>query len=233
MGENSHDVDSVMSASPGQLKQAVAELFQLPTKAIDYPWRALREAGLVSKGGRGASAAKVTPRDAAFLLIAVAAQLHARDIIHSAILYATLELFKSGDDVENQILPLSSFKQNPTFLDCLEFLIRIIADGSLRICDETDPQTLELDTSPGNQFSVGVLIYAPFANAYINLVQSDSNYDKYFFMMPDYIDAMERTADIETEPNSSELSKDGDLRVMTMFSTRTLFRLGELIGSEK
>jgi len=52
-------------------------------------------------------------------------------------------------------------------------------------------------------------------------------------MMPDYIDAMERTADIETEPNSSELSKDGDLRVMTMFSTRTLFRLGELIGSEK
>lgn len=58
-------------ASPGELIKTVAEVFDVPEVTIASSYRALREAGYVTKGGRGRSAAHMTPRDAGALLIAI------------------------------------------------------------------------------------------------------------------------------------------------------------------
>jgi hypothetical protein len=60
-------------ATPGQLVNAMATALGIPAATITQYDRQLAESGLRSKGGRGTSAAKVTARDAANLLIAVVA----------------------------------------------------------------------------------------------------------------------------------------------------------------
>jgi hypothetical protein len=57
--------------TPGQLVQAMAGALGIPAVTVTQYDRQLSEAGLRSKGGRGLSAAKVTPTDAANLLIAI------------------------------------------------------------------------------------------------------------------------------------------------------------------
>ena len=58
-------------ATPGQLVRTVAEVLGIPVATVSQFDRQLAEAGLRTVGGRGPSAAKVTPLDAANLLIAL------------------------------------------------------------------------------------------------------------------------------------------------------------------
>src|SRR3954447_3476229 len=58
-------------ATPGQLVKCIAEALNIPEPTVVQYDRLLAENGLRSKGGRGTSAAKVTARDAANLLIAI------------------------------------------------------------------------------------------------------------------------------------------------------------------
>src|SRR5262245_35170311 len=60
-------------ASPGQLIQVTADVLGIPRATVFQYDRVLSEHGFRSKSGRGLSAAKVTPRDAATLLIAIGA----------------------------------------------------------------------------------------------------------------------------------------------------------------
>lgn len=62
-------------ASSGHLIATVSELLGCQESMVAYAYRLLREAGLVSKGGRGTAAAKVTPGDAAALVIATLGEL--------------------------------------------------------------------------------------------------------------------------------------------------------------
>ena len=64
----------VEMATPGQLVQAMATALGISVATVTQYDRQLAENGLRSKGGRGVSAAAVTARDAANLLIAIAAQ---------------------------------------------------------------------------------------------------------------------------------------------------------------
>jgi len=57
--------------TPGQLTKKVALTLGLEDASVANAWRVLREAGLVTKGGRGRSAATVTDRDAAILITAL------------------------------------------------------------------------------------------------------------------------------------------------------------------
>jgi hypothetical protein len=59
--------------SPGVFVERLAEILGLPSKSVVVIDRALLEAGLRSRGGRGRSAARVTTVDAAALLLAVMA----------------------------------------------------------------------------------------------------------------------------------------------------------------
>jgi hypothetical protein len=58
-------------ASPGELVKVVADALGVAPATVTQYDRVLAENGLRSKGGRGTSAAKVTPKDAANLLIAI------------------------------------------------------------------------------------------------------------------------------------------------------------------
>ncbi|WOI55116.1 hypothetical protein [Palleronia sp. LCG004] len=58
-------------ASPGELQKKVAVTLGIDDVEAATTWRVLREAGLVTKGGRGRSAARVTHRDAATLIYAI------------------------------------------------------------------------------------------------------------------------------------------------------------------
>lgn len=58
-------------ATSGELIKTVAEITGHPEARVNTYFRSLREAGLVTKGGRGPSAAKMTSRDAATLLTAL------------------------------------------------------------------------------------------------------------------------------------------------------------------
>jgi len=60
-------------ATPGQLVQVMADVLGISKATVVQYDRGLAENGLRSSGGRGTSAAKVTSRDAANLLIALAA----------------------------------------------------------------------------------------------------------------------------------------------------------------
>ena len=60
-------------ATPGELVKAVASVLGVPGATVAQYDRHLAEAGMRSKSGRGKSAARVTPRDASNLLIAIAA----------------------------------------------------------------------------------------------------------------------------------------------------------------
>lgn len=62
-------------AIAGDLICAVSDLVGLTDQAVAWQYRLLREAGMVSKAGRGRSAARMTPGDAAALLIAVLGEM--------------------------------------------------------------------------------------------------------------------------------------------------------------
>jgi predicted transcriptional regulator len=84
-------------ATSGDLILKVAELFGLPENAVAYPYRVLRDNGLVSKGGRGRSAAKVNPQDTSMLLTAVASTfVSTRDMLSTARELAQLPITRAG-----------------------------------------------------------------------------------------------------------------------------------------
>src|SRR5690606_29464750 len=72
-------------ATPGELIKAVADVLHVPEVTISSYYRSLREAGLVTKGGRGRSAAKMTAADAAHLLIAVGGARFERETADSVV----------------------------------------------------------------------------------------------------------------------------------------------------
>lgn len=65
--------------SPGELQKKVAATLGVEDTEAATTWRVLREAGLVTKGGRGRSAAQVTPRDAATLIFAICGSTTIKD----------------------------------------------------------------------------------------------------------------------------------------------------------
>jgi hypothetical protein len=58
-------------ATPGQMVQTLAEATGVPRATVAQFDRVLAENGLRSSGGRATSAARVTPRDVANLLLAI------------------------------------------------------------------------------------------------------------------------------------------------------------------
>src|SRR4051794_19839011 len=77
-------------ASPGELIQCIAEAFGVAEVRVFQHDRNLAEAGFRSKGGRGTSAATMTSRDAAAILIAVAGSAAVKDSLETFHTYATL-----------------------------------------------------------------------------------------------------------------------------------------------
>lgn len=212
-----------MSATPGQLKAKVAELFRLPANAVDYPWRVLREAGLVSKGGRGPSAAKVTPRDAALLLIAVAGPLPASDVVSAVRRYADLPLQVWPGVKPNDSLPLpEAITDATTFADALAGLIACAADGSLHQA-RADALAAQPGPHPVNIFHMEASLFGAYPQASFRVFGRNVSCERMFSALPTDMEVLR-------DWKSDQEGDDSDLRTVNRFGEKTIWGLGELIG---
>jgi hypothetical protein len=127
-------------ASPRKLVRVVADMLGAPEATVIQHDRNLVAAGLRSKGGRGLSAAQVTSRDAANLLIAICGSspfgASVKETVTTYRRYATLRAFKDCklglSRVKSQLPTLGSLPDEHTFLDALAALIDSIAAGEFK-----------------------------------------------------------------------------------------------------
>ena len=122
-------------ATPGQLVQVTAGVLGIPTPTVTQYDRVLAENGLRSKSGRGPSAAQVTSRDAANLLIAVAAspllgsQRRTRFVIANFIGSMPLVAGRSKRNFSQIGLPiLDRLPKEHSFGDALSALIDFVGE---------------------------------------------------------------------------------------------------------
>jgi hypothetical protein len=125
-------------ATPGQLVQVMGEVLGIPRATVTVYDRVLAENGLRSKSGRGTSAAKVTSRDAANLLIALAASpifgLSAKDAVRNCEAYGSLRRGEIGwpETFTNFGLPtLANLPPKQNFVDALSALIDAAGRGEI------------------------------------------------------------------------------------------------------
>lgn len=88
---------------PNQLQQVVAEALDVPFPTVAFHARRLREAGFLTKGGRGKSAPAMKPSDAArlaFSIIASDTGLDSANVLHDFAAFAPLQSSCTGKMLE-------------------------------------------------------------------------------------------------------------------------------------
>lgn len=121
-------------ASPGELVSKVSDLLGISESTIVQHDRNLVVAGLRSKSGRGTSAARMTPRDAAHLLVAVLGSHHVKDSAQTVRRYSETRLHKTQSEgyADSSVAALMNLQPGHSFVDALEALISAAAEGSLQ-----------------------------------------------------------------------------------------------------
>lgn len=122
-------------ASPGELVKVAAWALLMPEVTVGSYYRALREAALVSKLGRGRSAAEVTALDAARLLIAIMSAPLVRDSAECVSLYGRFRSAAMPDDIASAGLDpdLAALEAAHAFEDALAYLLENISDDPDRV----------------------------------------------------------------------------------------------------
>jgi hypothetical protein len=121
-------------ASPGELVLKFSELLGIAERTIVLHDRNLVVAGLRSKSGRGTSAARMTARDAAHLLVAILGSSHVKDSAETVRRYKETRFHKSasGGYDDNTIGGvLRNLPPDHSFVDAIEALIAAAANGPL------------------------------------------------------------------------------------------------------
>lgn len=114
-------------ATPGELISATAAALGLAEVTVSTYFKALREAGLTTRGGRGRSAPQMTVRDATHLLVAIAASdtaLNAPAAVHK---FCALPVVM-GKRTTEIVLGRSS----GNFGETVENILRLQIDGKLQ-----------------------------------------------------------------------------------------------------
>jgi len=134
-------------ASPGELVKLIAAVTGEEEATVTVHDRNLVLAGLRTKGGRGRSAAKVTPRDAAHLLTSVLGAHRVKDSVATVQRYMQTQEHQAHwhqhhpDKLQNMgkanvwedggIPELAALPLDHTFIDALTVLITLAAEGRL------------------------------------------------------------------------------------------------------
>ena len=234
-------------ASPGELVNKMAEVLGVPQPTVVQHDRHLAVAGLRTRGGRGRSAAKMTPRDAAHLLVAVMGSgafgmPQAKD---------TVETLKTvGGLVSLNLHPqhtfkfdkatfpeLSSLPERHCFVDAVERLIDCARDGSLVQALLTDGGTREPERWYGtSNIDVGVELpsygYHTGYSAYIRIdgVNLDAHV-MYMHVSPFTYQEEPDEEEIQAwlKRSATETSPKGDLKQIRKITVRTILALGQLL----
>ena len=169
-------------ATPGELIKAVAVATGTPEPTVTTHDRNLVTAGLRTKGGRGTSAAKVTPRDAAHLLVAILGSERVQDSVetvrrysdtlaHSNWMARTHPNEKHMPTYEHMKLPALDVlvaSVDHSFIDLLETLITLAMDETFD--QNIGPQPLSCEISvawPRTHARVYLSRFQPHAGAQV------------------------------------------------------------------
>jgi len=161
-------------ATPGELVKVIAASTGEDLSAVASHDRNLVVAGLRSKSGRGTSAAKVTSRDAANLLTAILGSARVKDSVETVRRYMRTQEHQRywhqhypKDDAGPEniwehfgIAELTALPSDHSFIDALEVLITLAAEGRL-ICNLSE-------TFPFDSLKIGAASHRTHARININ-----------------------------------------------------------------
>jgi hypothetical protein len=230
-------------ASPGEMVRTVAEVLGVAEATVTVHDRNLVIAGLRKKGGRGRSAAKMTPLDTANLLIGVAASSMVRDTVEIVNDYANL--FSKGGERSIQkddgqsfeynapptwnlwgfpIPALQKLREKHTFRDALVALIEASADGTLLEAEAKLRADSFAQDGIADSCRIQVILWGPSPQAAIRISRLNFAENHHYSNMPNDVDAITQW--------SQEMSVqygNGDLRQIREFSKKTILAVGDLL----
>lgn len=232
-------------ASPGELVRKVAEVLGVPEPTVVVHDRNLVTAGLRTKGGRGRSAAKMTPGDAANLILAVAGSSMVKDTVETVNDYANLPSrvdrpinprtepggpsIRQTESWDLSRFPIPSLQRLPadhTFRDALTALIEAAADGSLQEAVRNLPVEQVGEHRIPNYWRIEVILWGPYPQASVRIYCKDFKEDHHYSAIPTGTDEIMKWADDFKSKNDG-----GDLKQIREFTAKTILTIGELLKS--
>jgi hypothetical protein len=223
----SRKFDSMVT--PGELCDLTAKLLGHGPNTTAIAWRALRENSQVTSGGRGRSAAQCVPADAANLLIATLGKLPLMSYFKSWERYSTLKGAIThpspgeGFAITNEFAPLLA-KPRHTLKEGMTALLSAATLGSLQdfLREYLGPQ----ESVPFESVLVGFI--APLPQAFIAIRNKSSQRGLHLFYS-ETSDTYDPDGIVEWP---RELPREaGDLRIDMKISGRTIFALGQALGT--
>jgi hypothetical protein len=209
-------------ATARELVDCVAETLGFPRGAVVEIDRSLAEGGKRSRGGRGLKGPKVTPRDAANLIIATAASfLTGPKTMHGLDIYKTFaELPMSGERSHGNVgLPkLQSLGSGHVFAEALERLIMDAMSGDLHRALTAH----EKNFSPLQRPPVVRITFAapdPYASIEVRLNKQALRFGY----------RQQISSSVYTDPHRT---RPGDLTQVRQITFQTLLAVGKLLARE-
>lgn len=225
--------------------KVIANVLGVPEPQVVQHDRNLAVAGLRTVGGRGRSAAKMTPLDAANLLIGVAASSMVKETVEIVNDYAGLpsrggesSIRKDAHSFDNNGNPpptwnlpgfpipaLQALPKDHSFRDTLVALIQAATDGTLREAVKNLRPFSEEHRIPSH-WAIEVILWGPYPQAAVRIYCHDFSEKHHYSAIPTEMDEIMKWSDEMTARGG-----DGDLKQIREFSAKTIFALGDLLKS--
>ena len=220
-------------AKLSDLIPATASVLGVPEKTVAIYARHLREARLITTGGRGPGSADMTPRDCANLLIAIMGAEYAKDAAQVIKKYRPIVAGVERISWRLPKMPLDALTQLPEyhqFGNALEALITAATDGSLeQALEVVSERVRELRSVFPLTFSVSIMGPVPVARISISAAEWS---EEVTYSEPDpwlKTDKPPKTAVRKWEKKMERRGPMGDLEQARFVSTRTILPLGQLL----
>jgi hypothetical protein len=216
-------------ATPGQLVQVMADVLGISKATVIQYDRVLSENGLRSKSGRGKSAAQVTSRDAANLLMALAASplfgLSAKDAVTNCEAYASMFTQPVSQAWSKHFasfgLPtLSNLPEKHSFGEALSTLIDAAGRGENFKTPESEKKRYSMSTS----FEIQFIGPGPSAQ-----ILADGAKEFGLLARLIYADARQSKRSRPRLVTKAGLLKIPDLHQISSISFKTISALGALV----
>lgn len=191
------------------LGKEAASVLGIPETTSASHLRNLREAGLLTKTGRGTSAAHMTTHDAALLLIAAAASPNVKDSVETVHAFQTLKSKYGRPRID--LARYANIDDDHTFVDALIALLDAAAHNELAQKDDFK-----------------VRLFGPIVKAEIKWKRAGST----DFSFAEYI-APSAENWLQSRGKPKPLGLTPDLERRAAFGEFTILQLGALIGGPK
>ena len=243
-------------ATPGELIKAVADVLHVPEVTISSYYRSLREAGFVTKGGRGRSAAQMTAADAAHLLMAVGGNRFEKEsaakiaedyrrirashtVRRMALPTGERPGWLEGDWIENDagtwlfegfsIPHLQALPEQHQFIDALTAVIEAAMNKEFGLA------TYEGSPDAAVSHIIEIYFYGPEPHAGIEIGLSGGGHFFYTeegtYQLPEKIGRDPHRSYREVDEEVSREYGSGDLEIRRKITFKTIYEIAELLKS--